>query len=224
MDVSEPICPRCKQNPRQRASSGRINPYCSPCATEKGREISGHEAAERVCDGCGSIYRGNSRALAQLCQECRTHCVTCGEKKSAGDKKHLQCPKCRANGKTCAACKSHPTVANRTKCWRCLTADGTYAAQVRDRIYNLPSGWFSQRMTEQEGRCIICGNTEHAINKKTGSTYPLAVDHDRSCCQGDRSCGKCLRGLICRNCNVMLGMARNDPALLRAAADYLDQF
>lgn len=33
-----------------------------------------------------------------------------------------------------------------------------------------------------------------------------------------------VRGLTCRNCNIMLGMARNDPAVLRAAADYLEAY
>lgn len=34
----------------------------------------------------------------------------------------------------------------------------------------------------------------------------LCVDHDHRCCPGDRSCGKCVRGLLCRTCNRIEGL------------------
>lgn len=38
---------------------------------------------------------------------------------------------------------------------------------------------------------------------KGGGT--ICVDHDHKCCPGQYSCGKCIIGLLCRNCNAMLG-------------------
>jgi hypothetical protein len=32
------------------------------------------------------------------------------------------------------------------------------------------------------------------------------VDHDHSCCPGRQTCGKCVRGLICRQCNTAFGV------------------
>ncbi len=92
---------------------------------------------------------------------------------------------------------------------------------MRERIYSLPPSWFAQKMAEQGGVCEISGQPETSVSKRTGRAYPLAIDHDRSCCPGDRSCGKCLRGLIRRNLNVALGMFGDDPDLLEAAAAYI---
>jgi len=49
----------------------------------------------------------------------------------------------------------------------------------------------------------------------------LVVDHDHECCPDEKSCGKCVRGLLCNWCNRMIGMARDDPQRLRSAIAYL---
>jgi hypothetical protein len=66
----------------------------------------------------------------------------------------------------------------------------------------------------QGGLCAIC-TTELATPH---------VDHDHSCCPGSRSCGKCVRGLLCASCNHMLGKAYDKPEVLEAGARYLRRF
>jgi hypothetical protein len=56
-----------------------------------------------------------------------------------------------------------------------------------------------------------------------GATGRLVIDHDHTCCPGERTCGKCTRGFLCRGHNVGLGLFGDDPALLRAAADYIER-
>ena len=180
----------------------------------------GYTPAERTCGRCKKPYRGNNRARAQLCPDCRTHCGSCGEPKGSGDARHTLCGNCRAKGKVCQTCGANPAHQNRRECWPCLSANGE-GAKNRDRVYNLPPGWFDQKMAEQGSVCEISGLPETSVNKSTGNTYPLAIDHDRSCCPGNRSCGKCLRGLIRRNLNAALGMFGDDPDLLEAAAAYI---
>jgi len=65
--------------------------------------------------------------------------------------------------------------------------------------------------------CEVCGSVKN-----------LAVDHDHSCCDTTssdrvRSCGKCVRGTLCRDCNAALTHDVT-PDVLRALADYLEQY
>lgn len=61
--------------------------------------------------------------------------------------------------------------------------------------------------------CAICG-THHAVR--------WVVDHDHSCCPGTTTCGRCIRGVLCHQCNIILGMARDDQGILAAAIRYLE--
>jgi hypothetical protein len=67
----------------------------------------------------------------------------------------------------------------------------------------------------QDGRCYLCG--EEMTNPKT-----VRIDHDYSCCPRNASCRVCRRGLAHHQCNIMIGLAGEDPAWLRRAADALE--
>lgn len=47
------------------------------------------------------------------------------------------------------------------------------------------------------------------------------VDHDRACCSGNRSCGACVRAILCHLCNKGLGLLNQEVSVLRGAASYL---
>lgn len=50
----------------------------------------------------------------------------------------------------------------------------------------------------------------------------LYIDHDHSCCTEDsKSCGDCVRGVLCPTCNYGLGNFKDDIKLLLAAFKYL---
>ena len=79
--------------------------------------------------------------------------------------------------------------------------------------YGLTIAAYDALAVSQGGRCAICRREE-----VDGS---LAVDHDHACCPGRRSCGQCVRGLLCRACNYALGLLDDDVTRIRAAAAYL---
>jgi len=74
----------------------------------------------------------------------------------------------------------------------------------------------------QGGVCAGCGTTESG--QKSGEWH---VDHDHACCphrRDGRTCGNCIRGILCRACNLTLGNAKDDPERLRRLATYLDNY
>jgi len=91
--------------------------------------------------------------------------------------------------------------------------------QVAQRLrakYGLTVEQFEEMLAEQDYRCAIC-REEFDLEKHNG----VCVDHDHACCPGETTCGKCLRKILCGDCNLGLGRFKDSETLLRAAADYL---
>ena len=66
------------------------------------------------------------------------------------------------------------------------------------------------------------GKTCYVCQRSTGRARRLAVDHDHGCTEGHdpkTGCPSCVRGLLCYNCNVMIG--RYDTFALQRAIDYM---
>lgn len=88
--------------------------------------------------------------------------------------------------------------------------------------YKLTMEDFEAMMTAQGGRCAICKRTpEESANRRHKR---LVVDHDHACCPGMKSCGKCVRGLLCYSCNSALGAFFDSVEVLDAAAAYRRSF
>jgi hypothetical protein len=83
-------------------------------------------------------------------------------------------------------------------------------------LYGLSPEGFAQMFAAQEGLCYLCGEVLSAATNK------IQVDHDHSCCRGQRSCGTCVRGLTCKHCNLGIGHFGDDPDRMRRVADNLE--
>lgn len=86
------------------------------------------------------------------------------------------------------------------------------------RSYNISAYTYSKLLRRQGGVCAICGQAQSL----GCSQRKLSIDHDHSCCpQTGKSCGKCIRGLLCTPCNQGIGSLRDSVAGVEAALRYL---
>ena len=85
--------------------------------------------------------------------------------------------------------------------------------KYRIASYGLTQEEFGRLLDAQQHACGMCHEPF-----KAGQL--IHVDHDHACCRGkNRSCGKCIRGLLCHTCNIALGHIERRYAM---AGAYLD--
>jgi Recombination endonuclease VII len=102
-----------------------------------------------------------------------------------------------------------------TKSWRCKPCANAYQGERRrvapDRARNntLKSRFhitlqqYNELLDQQGGCCALCG--------RPPKTVRLHVDHDHRCCpERGKSCGNCIRGLVCYPCNIKLSLFETD--------------
>ena len=87
--------------------------------------------------------------------------------------------------------------------------------------YGITLKQYLQISKSQDDACYLCGEKETVPHHKNDTVMRLAVDHDHSCCPGTRSCGLCIRSLLCYNCNRFMGRVDKSPKLQERFLDYL---
>ena len=73
---------------------------------------------------------------------------------------------------------------------------------IRDmKKYGTTVEWYRDKLIAQCGVCALCKHLSH----HHGTLQRLQIDHSHDCCDlRTKSCGKCLRGLLCADCNILL--------------------
>lgn len=109
--------------------------------------------------------------------------------------------------KLCSKCKEFLPIDSfsslkQTRCRQCLNADK----------YGVTKAQIQQVLLAQNNLCALCGERQ-----------ACQIDHDRSCCPGRLGCGKCVRGILCRECNTGLGLIGETVESLQAAMNYLSR-
>jgi hypothetical protein len=83
--------------------------------------------------------------------------------------------------------------------------------------YGLTPELYASMLESQGGVCVTCKMPDSAGRN-------LAVDHDHSCCPGKKSCGQCVRSLLCTKCNQGIGQADESIERLEAWIEYLKKY
>ena len=183
-----------------------------------------HTPVSRVCETCGSAFSvqyhttrrsGGGRYCSQKCNpridelnksrvalaigpkraEVDSECITCG----GGFKTRVK-NIARGGGRFCSR-SCNPAYSRRfqpAEKWR---------RHNLKRNYGLTIGEFEDMRKAQQGRCAICRSLPdepHGV---------LVVDH---CHMSD-----CVRQLLCNNCNMAVGLLRDDPVTATRLAAYL---
>lgn len=225
-------CTKCEQDKpflefavRNNRKSGRA-PWCKPCTNRWASEYrmrtrSKPTTEQRICETCGAEFTWSSMHSTQVF--CSKKCY-----KPRGTRLQQLQRRALEGMRVCKAClegKSLDQFSPKSK--KCKPCASVYQLQWREanlekvkkaqrqsqrksypvKKYGISREEYEQRRAASAG-CEICGGANE--NGK-----PLHLDHDHAT--------GALRGFLCENHNRGLGMFQDDPALLRAAADYLER-
>jgi hypothetical protein len=146
-------------------------------------------------------------------KRCDTHDTDKVQRIRDGKKSGWYCREC-ANERAKAYRVSSPDAYTSNRLWTC------YRIRLAD---------FRRMLDEQGGACKVCREIPASDGSGFGGSG-LVIDHDHTCCPSQRRtgagggqiCGKCVRGLLCQQCNVALGMVNDDAQRLRALAEYVE--
>ena len=127
--------------------------------------------------------KGQRSGLTTACKECINSALPITEAPSVSEKR---CP-------DCDIVKPASEFRRYTRAVSGLQTYCKYCENERKNAYK-----YSLKISEY--RDMIGSGCESC-----GTTQSLCIDHDHSCCPGQGSCGKCIRGVLCRMCNIAEG-------------------
>jgi Recombination endonuclease VII len=83
---------------------------------------------------------------------------------------------------------------------------------------------YSWLLELQAEACALCLRPETRSDYRCGDVWSLSVDHDHRCHPAHSGCKSCIRGLLCADCNLLLGLAERVGGLVVARfSDYLER-
>lgn len=189
---------------------------CPECSTVMQISI----FANRIlCEECTLIVRKKrnkeyekKRARTRIAKEVRMQgfvCINCGRVFKANSKGIFP--------KYCVDCRENYTSIYENNFRIRGAQDPKRARKYRLKYrFGISVEQYEAMIKIQNGKCAVC-------NEPPESTNSLYIDHDHTCCSGGKSCGKCIRQLLCQRCNTALGWINDDRQILESMTRYLKQ-
>lgn len=98
------------------------------------------------------------------------------------------------------------------------------------RDFRLRWPQYEEMLARQLHRCAVCADPftvyDGPRTKGRGLRLKIHVDHDHGCDHPDKGmlcCAKCVRGVVCRRCNMLLGWLETHQEALGPALRYLGE-
>lgn len=181
---------------------------CRNIGAARARANRNRAAAERKCYGCQGV-----KAAASFRGPSKTYCADCEDAYNADRRR------------TDPAVRERETAATRKWVAKAVAADPDFYRKLTLAKFGLSIEQFDAILAAQAGKCA---NPGCRATEPGGRFNTWHVDHDHSCCPRDikgarKSCGRCIRGLLCQRCNLLLGHARDSVAVLEGAVAYLSR-
>lgn len=179
--------------------------------------------ASWACDECGTFLTVRHGPRPKRCETCVVGllstgiapwaCNACGRVDLPLTEYYADAGSAMGYRKMCRACLSDRSAVDRER------RGPEYAREAkRLRNFHLTPEQFADLLDRQGGVCAVCKTVPENARR-------WHVDHDHACCPSPgRSCGECVRGILCHGCNLMLGHAKDDIAVLEAGVRYLTRF
>jgi hypothetical protein len=214
------LCRTCRERPVAMGTRGRMLKFCSP-ECRRNRAKVDREAARTVA----------LAATTKTCGQCETELPVEQFHADARrlDGRYPWCKDCRRayQGSKRRTGPAFPSKADYDRARRQALKS---APDYNDRwlrnyfwtAYRLTPEQYGELLAKQGGRCAVCG-TDDPGKSRGREVGRFAVDHDHDCCPGRNSCGRCIRGLLCRGCNTGIGLLGDDPDRLAAAGRYIKE-
>jgi Recombination endonuclease VII len=210
-----PRCRMCARPARWMPSRREFGMYCAGASCTN---------RLRLCQNCGSEFHiGVDGAGTKYCSpDCKSQmygrsvpgssvlqqeCAWCGKRAPKGSRHGLGRPE---------------------RIWPYICSDCT--SPIHHLIHGLRKHHVPHEMAHRlldDPGCEICGRdiVVKVRDPNTGRVSSLlTVDHDHNCCPGQRSCGLCVRGLLCTQCNCAAGLLGDDSERAMALARYVERW
>ena len=138
-------------------------------------------------------------------------CCTCKLEKSLEDDFHKRSTAKDGRQSSCKKCNT-----DQAQLWQKNNPTYYLTRSKRNAIarHHLTEEEYVQLLKRFNGKCWACKEQEQN----------LGIDHDHTCCPGSHSCGRCVRGLLCVQCNTALGLLKDSEDRINSLLRYIKNF
>lgn len=165
--------------------AARKQPTMKPCITPECGKPKAPGQGQRYCSGCQSAAKDTRRT--DQARRIRKWETANPDRARLAKRRYNASPRARAAINS--ARRNH----------RAADPHVAWSTSLKER-YGITAHEYEQILNKQHGCCALCGKDATRQKRR------LHVDHDHRCCPMiGRSCGRCIRGLLCQGCNRLLG-------------------